>query len=66
MAVELVPLTDHKTDVTPRRETNPSIPMTQLIVPIKDTTSKCTAELVRQVKRSPHRFTVDRLTDGPK
>ena len=62
-ATKLVPLSDQITQGMPRRETNLSIPMTQLLVSIDGKTSKWTARVVRQVKKNPHRFFVERLIE---
>ena len=59
LAIKLVPLSDHKTDGTPRRAVNLSIPITQLLVSLDGTTSKCTARVVKPVNRNPHLFSVD-------
>ena len=62
LATKFVPLSDHKTDGTPRRAANLSIPITQLLVSLDGTTSKWTALVVKQVNRNPHRFSVDLFT----
>ena len=74
----LVPIVDvvhefffsgYKVCAVVRRAQNLSIPITQLLVSMIGTTSKWTARVVRQVKREPRLFSVDRLTDtkkGPK
>ena len=53
LAIKLVPLSDHKTDGIPRRAVNLSIPITQLLVSMEGTTSKCRARVVEQVNRIP-------------
>ena len=64
LARKLVPLSDQRSDGVPRRAANRSIPMTQLLVSIDSTTSKWTARVVRQVKRKPQRFSVERFFHG--
>ena len=69
LATKFVPLSDQITDGVPRRAHNRAIPITQLLVSMLGTTTKWTARVVRQVKRKPHLFSVNRLTDtkkGPK
>ena len=69
LAPKFVPLLDQIADGIPQRTQNSYDSITQLLVSIMGTTSKWTARVVRQVKRKPQRFSMDRLTvtkKGPK
>ena len=67
VAMKLVPLLEQMTPRTPPQpDTILSIPMTQLLVSIDDVTSKWTTRVVRQVKRNPQHFSVERLDETQK
>ena len=69
LATKFVPLPDQIMEGMPRRAQNLSIPIIQLLVSMLGTTSKWTTLLVRQAKRKPQPFLVERLTKtkkGPK
>ena len=53
---ELVPLSDQVVLGVPRRAMSRSMPMTQELVSRDGTISRCTALVVRQVKRNPSFF----------
>ena len=69
LGIKFVPLSNQKTEGIPRRSVNFSISITQLLMSIEGTTSKCTARVVKQVNRNHHLFAVDLFTEtknGPK
>ena len=61
--MKFVTLSDRMMDGTPRLEVHLSMPIKQLQVPIEGTNSKWTARVIKQVKRNPQRFLVQRFTD---